>query len=170
MISLNKANYDFKPVQFNCDDILGKHIKEPFPNKSFFLAIVGRPGSGKTSLLLNCLIEKGTNRVYNKVFDKIIYVCPVNSRKSIKNNPFDELPEDQKFEIFNENVVKKIEEIREEFDGKKEVKNYQNINNNNMLTPEPIMKEAKTDKKKKRNKNQLLILYDVTAYLKDNPK
>ena len=84
MISLNKANYDFKPVQFNCDDILGKHIKEPFPNKSFFLAIVGRPGSGKTSLLLNCLIEKGTNRVYNKVFDKIIYVCPVNSRKSIK--------------------------------------------------------------------------------------
>jgi GTPase SAR1 family protein len=152
MISLEKANYNFKPVQFSCDEILGEHIKEPFPNRSFFWAIVGRPGSGKTSLLINCLTEKKHNRVYNKVFDKIIYVCPENSRKSIKNNPFDDLPEDQKFESFNEDVVKKINFIRKEFDEEKEEGSN------------------KIEKKKKKNKNQLLILDDVTAYLKDDPR
>ena len=60
MISLEEANYNFKPVHFTCDETLGDHIKEPFPNRSFFWAIVGRPGSGKTSLLINCLTEKNT--------------------------------------------------------------------------------------------------------------
>jgi hypothetical protein len=41
-------------------------------------------------------------------------------------------------------VIEKIEDIREEFDD--------------------------LDKKKKRPRNQLLILDDITAYLKDNPK
>jgi KaiC/GvpD/RAD55 family RecA-like ATPase len=142
MISLEEPNYNFKPVHFICDGTLGDHIKEPFPNRSFFWAIVGRPGSGKTSLLINCLTEKKHNRVYNKVFDKIIYVCPINSRKSIKDNPFDDLPEDQKFESFNENVVKKIEEIRDEFDKDK------------------VMDVNKIEKKKvKGNKRKIKINY-----------
>ena len=34
--SLEDSNYKFKPVQFNVDGIFGDHIKEPFPNSSFF--------------------------------------------------------------------------------------------------------------------------------------
>ena len=140
--SLEDSNYKFKPVQFNVDGIFGDHIKEPFPNSSFFWIICGKAGSGKTSLLINSLIAKKSNRVYRKVFDKIILVMPSNSRKSLKNNPLDDLPDDQVFENFDGSVIDKIKEIREGFD----------------------------EEKKKRNRNQLLILDDVTAYLKDNPK
>ena len=141
--SLEDSNYKFDPVKFNVDGVFGDHIKAPFPNSSFFWIICGKAGSGKTSLLINSLIAKKNNRVYRKVFDKIILVMPSNSRKSIKNNPFDDLPEDQVFESFNDSVIGKIKEIRESFDDKK---------------------------KKKRNRNQLLILDDITAYLKDDPR
>ena len=170
MLRLDKANYEFTPIQFNCDDILSKDIKQPFPNKSFFWIICGKPGSGKTNLLINSLTATGKNKVYNKVFDKIIYVCPSNSRKSIKNNPFDDLPEDQQFEKFDEDVVAKIESIRAEFDGKSKI-DKPPINENSLLNHhEEIIEEDKQKKKKKKNKNQLLIMDDVTAYLKDDPK
>jgi GTPase SAR1 family protein len=141
--TLEDANYNLSPVKFNVDGILGEHIKEPFPNQSFFWVICGRAGSGKTSLLINALSAKNDNRIYRKVFDKITLVMPKNSRRSIKNNPLDDLPADQQFEKFGTDVMTKIKEIREEFD--------------------------ELDKKKKRPRNQLLILDDVTAYLKDDP-
>ena len=141
MFELDNANYNFKKVDFNVDGLLGEHIKPPFPNQSFFWLIVGKAGSGKTSLMINALKSKKENRVYRKVFDKILLVMPNNSRKSIKNNPLDDLPEDQQFENMGPDVIQKIESIREEFD--------------------------EEDKKKKRSRNQLLILDDITAYLKD---
>ena len=145
MFSLEDANYQFKPIKFNVDDILDDNIKPPFPNKSFFWVIVGKPGSGKTSLMLNCLSNrKKHSRVYYKVFDKIIVVMPKNSRLSIKDNIFDDLPEDQLFENFDDSVVNRVKDIRDEY--------------------------TELNKKKKRNRNTLLILDDVTAYLKDNPK
>jgi hypothetical protein len=66
---------------------------------------------------------------------------PNNSRKSIKNNPFEDLPEDQSFDEFNNEVINKVKSVREEFD--------------------------EMDKKKKRSRNQLLILDDITATLKN---
>ena len=143
LFTLDGAHYNLSPVKFNVDGILGEHIKEPFPNQSFFWVICGRAGSGKTSLLINALSAKNDNRIYRKVFDKITLVMPKNSRRSIKNNPLDDLPPDQQFEKFGTDVMTKIKEIREEFD--------------------------ELDKKKKRPRNQLLILDDVTAYLKDDP-
>jgi GTPase SAR1 family protein len=119
MFELTEANYNFDPVKFNVDESLGDHIMEPFPNKSFFWVICGKPGSGKTSLLINTLISKGQNRVYRKVFDKILLVMPSNSRASLKNSPFEDLPDDQQFEKFDENVVNRIMAIRDEFGGKK---------------------------------------------------
>ena len=143
-ISFDEAHYKLQPVKFNVDDKFGDHIKAPFPDQSFFWLIVGKAGSGKTSLLINSLTMKKENRVYRKVFDKIILVMPSNSRKSLKNNPLDDLPEDQTFESMGDDVINKVKEIRESFD--------------------------ELDKKKKRARHQLLILDDVTAYLKDNPK
>jgi len=146
MFELQPANYDLQPIKFACDNCLADHIKEPFPNKSFFMLIVGKPGSGKTTFLLNMLTGKGANRIYRKVFDKICLVMPSNSRRSIKDDPFEDLPADQTFEEFGTSVIDKVREIRAEFD-------------------EMAKKDAK-DKKPKRNRNQLLILDDVTAYLK----
>jgi len=140
--TLDESNYQLNPVKFLVDGILGEHIKEPFPNQSFFWLICGKPGSGKTSLLINALQSKKENRIYRKVFDKILLVMPKNSRKALKKNPLDNLPDDQVFEIFDNNVIEKIKDIREEFDD--------------------------LDKKKKRPRNQLLILDDITATLKNN--
>jgi hypothetical protein len=140
--SLDKSNYELSPVKFLVDSSLGEHIHEPFPSTSFFWMICGKAGSGKTSLLINSLKSKGENRIYNKVFDKITLVMPKNSRASIKDSPLDDLPTDQVFEEFDENVLKKIKDIRENFD--------------------------ELDKKKKRPRHQLLILDDVTSSLKNN--
>ena len=142
MFTLEDPNYELSPVKFNVDGSLGSHILPPFPSQSFFMVICGRAGSGKTSLLINMLESKGDNRIYNRVFDKIVLVMPTNSRKSLKDNPLDDLPADQTFEEFSPDVIKKIKEIRDDFDV--------------------------LDKKKKRPRNQLLILDDITATLKNN--
>ena len=141
MFGLEPANYELSPIKFSVDGVLGEHIQPPFPNQSFFQIICGKPRSGKTTFMLNQLISKGDNRIYRKVFDKITLVMPQNSRRSIKDDPFDDLPADQVFEEFSNDVLEKVRDIRADFDV--------------------------LDKKKKRNRNQLLILDDVTAHLKD---
>ena len=141
IFKLEDSNYDFNKVDFLVDGLLGEHIKQPFPNQSFFWLIVGKAGSGKTSLMINALESNGLNRVYRKVFDKITLVMPLNSRSSLKNNPMDDLPDYQLFETMSEEVINKVKSIRTEFD--------------------------EEDKKKKRPRHQLLILDDVTAYLKE---
>jgi hypothetical protein len=147
-ITFENANYEFKKVSFNVDEILADHIKDPFPKMSgFFWLIVGKSGSGKTSLLINALCSKGKNRVYRKVFDKISLVMPSNSRKSLNECQFDDLPEDQKFEQLDSNVLEKVLAIKKEFEKEKEDR----------------LKEGKP----KKRRNQLLILDDVTAQLKD---
>jgi hypothetical protein len=59
---------------------------------------------------------------------------------SMKHNPFEDLPPEQVFEKLDYNVVELIEQNKKEFD----------------------------EKKDKKNMNQLLILDDITASLKDN--
>lgn len=172
MFSLEDANYKLAPVKFNADECLGAHIKEPFPNYSFFWLICGKPGSGKTSLLINSLTMKNENRIYNKVFDKITLVMPPNSEKSIENNPFADMKPEQKFAQWGQPVVDRIVSIRKSFD-EEDAENVTVNTQNNLLTD--YIKKLKNDevakkkKKKGRQCRQLLILDDVTAYLKDDP-
>lgn len=140
---LKDPNYNFNRVNFNSDKPLSNHVKEPFPNKSFTLAIIGRPGSGKTSMLINLLKSKGQNRVYNKVFDKIILVMPKNSRDNIKSKPFKNLPDDQLFDEFTPEVEDTVNRF------------YNDYTNELEKT-----KEVPTF-------NQLLILDDITSELKN---
>ena len=80
---------------FSCDEI-DDTIPKPLPQTlNFYMLIAGKPASGKTSLILN-LIAKN-NKCYNKKFDRIYIFSP--SLTTIKNSPFDDIPEDQ---IFNE--------------------------------------------------------------------
>lgn len=138
---LEKANYEIEKIKFNVDGIFNDKIKPPFPNASFFLTIIGKPGSGKTNLLVNMLTNKN---IYKRVFDKVLLVMPKNSIKSLKNNIFEDLPESQQFNELTPDVFETIKQFREEFD------------------------EVDEDAKKKpRSKNMLLILDDVTAQLKE---
>tara|TARA_R100000951_G_C2624831_1_gene175662 strand:- start:156 stop:920 length:765 start_codon:yes stop_codon:yes gene_type:complete len=97
-----KTNFNIKEIEpekkivlskfnFTCDDI-DNSIPKPLPQSlNFFMLIAGKPGSGKTSLILN-LIAKN-NKLYNKKFDKIYIFSP--SLTTIANSPFDDIPDEQ---------------------------------------------------------------------------
>lgn len=78
---------------FSCDD-KDLSIPKPLPQMlNFFMLINGRPGSGKTSLILNLIAKRG--KLYNKKFDRVYIFSP--SLLTMKDNPFEELPENQLF-------------------------------------------------------------------------
>ena len=54
--------------KFNCDEI-DPSVPQPLPqNLNHFMLIVGKPGSSKTTLLLNLICKRG--KMYNEKFDK----------------------------------------------------------------------------------------------------
>lgn len=60
--------------------------------------MIGKPKSGKTSLLYSFLKSK---EILRNVFDKVFLFQPSASRESMKDKIFESLPEDQKFEELN---------------------------------------------------------------------
>lgn len=69
------------------------------------VAMIGRAGSGKTSLMISLLTTKKP-KLFRKRFQSIYVVMPKASRSSIKNNIFDKnLPEDQLYSELNEIVI-----------------------------------------------------------------
>ena len=167
---LEKANYEIEKIKFNVDGIFNDKIKPPFPNASFFLTIIGKPGSGKTNLLVNMLTNKN---IYKRVFDKVLLVMPKNSIKSLKNNIFEDLPESQQFNELSPDVFETIKQFREEFDEVEDqplsvktdvgLRPIQRLNQNEHTGS----KGGTPPLKKPRSKNMLLILDDVTAQLKE---
>lgn len=112
MFHLESSLYNFKPIEFKVDNPLSPHILPPFPSKSFFLILNGKPGSGKTSVLINMLTNK---KIYKKVFKKILLVMPTSSRSSLKDDVFDDLPPDQVFDKLSYDVMTKINKNYDEF-------------------------------------------------------
>ena len=102
-ITLSKFN-------FNCDDI-DESIPKPLPQMlNFFMLICGRPGSGKTTLILNLISKRG--KMYNKKFDKVYVFSP--SLMTMKEDPFGELPENQVHtELSEEGMEKALAEIKD---------------------------------------------------------
>lgn len=92
---------------FSCDD-MDMSIPEPLPRKSFYWIISGKPGSGKTSLILNCLCKRG--KMLNRKFDRIYLWSP--SLSTMKSNPFEELGKDQVFsELTEDNLLGVLDAI-----------------------------------------------------------
>lgn len=85
--------------KFLCDEPLCNHLDDDpllkLLNKRFIACSIGVPGSGKTSLLISLLT---TPNKFKKVFHKIYVFMPSTSRDSMKNNIFNELPQEQLFE------------------------------------------------------------------------
>ena len=96
--------------QFNCDEV-DSSVPKPLPqNLNHFMLIVGKPGSSKTTLLLNLMCKRG--KMYNKKFDKVYLFSP--SLGSIDDCPFEELPDDQKYEELSYEILSGVlEEIRD---------------------------------------------------------
>lgn len=110
MKEINNKSIELIPPHFLCDNVL-KDIPAPFPNKSFFMIIIGKPGSGKSSLLVNLLTrkKKGERKtIYRKKFHFIYLFCPPSSLKSLKKNPFECLPDEQVYDEFNEETLDEV--------------------------------------------------------------
>jgi GTPase SAR1 family protein len=102
-----------KIPKFDVDDNpLGKHLNE-YPmlkhlNSYSFTGIIGKPGSGKTSLLISFLNGKGKNRIFRTTFNNLLVVMPPQSRNSMKPNIFEGHPEEKMFDELNGETINDI--------------------------------------------------------------
>jgi len=100
---------------FVCDDNpIGAHLNE-YPMLSFLNsygcnAFIGKPGSGKTSLVVSMLTGKGNKKVFRKCFNHILLVMPESSRKSMKTNVFEKHVSDKMFEELTLQTISTIYE------------------------------------------------------------
>ena len=82
----NKHGVEIQPVHFKTDVEFDKIIP-PLPNKTFFMALVGKPASGK-STTMSALLSKKPNKdgfgFYRKQFEHVYFVMP---RNSLENMP-----------------------------------------------------------------------------------
>lgn len=125
MFEEQEPNYKIKAPKMGCDYALSKKpIKEPFPNKSFSLIICGSPGSGKTSFLMSILNQKGSNRIYRKVFKHILIVSP--SLNSLPDNLLEGIPPEQMFDDFTDDINEMIDANNEAYLEKPE-KNFSQL-------------------------------------------
>jgi predicted ATPase len=103
---------ELKHCEMNCDKILHKKLEKydltQFLNKHSASVFIGRPGSGKSSILNSFF-----STLFTKVFHKIYIFAPENSRASVKKSPFDVVPEEQQYnELTFENLNTVVDEIK----------------------------------------------------------
>lgn len=95
MISLKKNKaLNLNIPNFTCDDNpIGEHLNKydmlSHLNCYGFTCLLGKPGSGKTSIVISWLTGKGKNKVFRKAFDNVVVVMPESSRNSLSKNIFE---------------------------------------------------------------------------------
>ena len=108
---IKSNHYKVEPIAMANDQII-KDVEAPLPsNYGFFLLLVGRPNSGKSTLWLNLINKKAKNTYYNK-FDKVFIFSASLSTITTKIK----LNEERMFNGIEqlESVVNKIKETPEE--------------------------------------------------------
>jgi nucleoside-triphosphatase THEP1 len=108
MISIKEnKKINFTIPEFNCDsNPIGEHLNkyDMLSHLNCFsnTAIIGKPGSGKTSLLISMLTGKKENKVFRKCFDHILVIMPPSSIASMKKNIFQDHDPDKLYDELNE--------------------------------------------------------------------
>ena len=102
----------FEMVEMKCDKPLCKELDKyemtKFLNSHSTNLLIGKPGSGKTSLMIAIF-----NKLLRGVFHNIYLFQPKHSRASMKKDIFEELPEDQKYnELTFDNLSEVINSIK----------------------------------------------------------
>ena len=127
-----------------------------FLNNHSTTLFIGRPRSGKTSLLYSFLKSK---EIFKGTFDKIFLFQPEQSRASMKDKLFDKIPDDQKY---NELTIENLNEVEENL----------SEHNNVMLVDDMTAFLKNNDIKKKlkelvynRRHKHLSIIFLVQSYL-----
>jgi KaiC/GvpD/RAD55 family RecA-like ATPase len=129
-------------------------IRKPFQNGNFFYAIVGAPGSGKTTFAFKFLTTKSkVDRIYYRVFKDILYCCPRNSRLSVKDNPLEHL--ETVYDELSNDIKDKIIDNKKLYDESKD-KNYQQL---------LIIDDCSSDLKQLQNINLLSELSENRRHL-----
>jgi len=103
----NENKFDIKKYKYTCDDIDEK-IPDPLPKHfRWFMLLIGKPASGKTTFWLNLVC-----RYYKKKFHRIFVFSP--SLKTLDKNPLDKLPDDQKYdELTYANLSEVLEKVKD---------------------------------------------------------
>lgn len=93
---IHNARPKLKLPKFKVDGKLAPHLDDTpllaLMNRHFTCAVMGKAGSGKTSLVQGLLATRGYMR---RVFDTILVFIPPNSLNSIKDSIFSKLKKDQ---------------------------------------------------------------------------
>lgn len=111
------AKPDLPQCEMKCDAPLAQHLNDydvlKFMNCHSVNLLIGKPGSGKTSLLYSMFKGSGKKKIFKKVFHNIFLFMPNQSRGSLKDNIFDVLPEDKKYdELTYENLQDVMHRIK----------------------------------------------------------
>ena len=104
-------------IRMGCDQPLTQRKIKVMPNKSFSMAITGKPGSGKSSFMLSLLSRapKREDSIYYRVFADITYCCPPDSRASAIDSPLADLPPDAVFDNLDYAVEDRINDIHKKY-------------------------------------------------------
>ena len=103
--------------KMSCDCELAEHLNNfdltKFLNRHSMNLMIGKPKSGKTSLLYSFFKGRGKNRILKGVYSTLYIFQPKNSQNSMKDNIFNTLPESQKFdELTFDNLFSVYERIK----------------------------------------------------------
>jgi len=127
-----------------------------FLNKHSTVLMIGKPGMGKTSLLYSFLKSK---EIFKNTFDKIFLMQPTQSRASMKDDLFDKIPDEQKY---NDLTIENLDDIE----------NNLSEHNNVLLIDDLTASLKNKDIKKKlkelvynRRHKHLSIIFLVQSYL-----
>lgn len=94
------------------DNPIGSHLNKydmlKHLNSYSFTCAVGKPGSGKSSLIVSFLTGKQEKRVFRKCFNHILLVMPEASRNSMQKNIFKNHDQSKMFEDLDGNTIHDI--------------------------------------------------------------
>ena len=105
-IEQNQKPPKLKLPEYVIDKKLG-NITPPWPDYHSFVMFVGKPASGKSSLLTALLTHR---KLYKKKFENILICIPMHSFTSMaeESNPFLDLDDDKIYHDFNIDVLDSI--------------------------------------------------------------